>query len=319
MHSTTVPVPKLWHTGQAIVDIVMTIDELPTPGGDAIARSTSYEAGGGFNVMAAARRYGMPVVYVGKHGTGPMGDRVRDALVSEDIVLASEADPDGDNGFCVALIDEQGERTFISQVGVEGRVDEKTLGALSPAPADWVYISGYSLAYPDKADPLLDWLDTLDEAVSVVFDPGPLVTRIDRSPLQRLLPRITLWSSNADETRRWTGLADLSEGVASIAARLGESATVIVRDGPRGCWSRRLGKTRSVAGFATMAVDTNGAGDAHTGVLIAALTEGSSLPDACRRANAAAAMAVSRRGPATAAKREELERYLAEAVDPSGD
>ncbi|WP_204352944.1 PfkB family carbohydrate kinase [Salinicola peritrichatus] len=311
MNSTSVPIPRLWHTGQAVVDIVMTIDELPAPGGDTIAQSTSYEVGGGFNVMAAARRYGMPVVYAGKHGTGPMGDRVRDALVSEGIVLASAADPDGDSGFCVALIDEQGERTFISQVGIEGHVDHETLGALSPPPADWVYISGYSLAYPGKADPLLDWLDTLDETVSVVFDPGPLVARIDRSALQRLLPRITLWSSNADETRGWTGLADLSVGVEAIASRLAESATVIVRDGPRGCWLRRLGETWLVEGFSTVAVDTNGAGDAHTGVLIAALAEGSSLPDACVRANAAAAIAVSRRGPATAPTRTELEAFLA--------
>ena len=59
------------------------------------------------------------------------------------------------------------------------------------------------------------------------------------------------------------------------------------------------------------AVDTTGAGDAHAGVFLAALADGLSPADAARRANAAAALAVTRPGPATSPTRAELDAWLA--------
>lgn len=63
-------------------------------------------------------------------------------------------------------------------------------------------------------------------------------------------------------------------------------------------------------GFPVAAVDTTGAGDTHTGVFIAALAGGAGPAAAARTANAAAALAVTRRGPATAPGRAELARFL---------
>jgi len=60
-------------------------------------------------------------------------------------------------------------------------------------------------------------------------------------------------------------------------------------------------------------VDTSGAGDAHSGAFIAALAAGAADAAAARRANAAAAFSVTRRGPATAPTREELAQFLATA------
>jgi ribokinase len=59
------------------------------------------------------------------------------------------------------------------------------------------------------------------------------------------------------------------------------------------------------------AVDTTGAGDAHSGVFLAALAAGLTASDAARRANAAAALAVTRSGPATSPSRAELDQFLA--------
>jgi sugar/nucleoside kinase (ribokinase family) len=69
----------------------------------------------------------------------------------------------------------------------------------------------------------------------------------------------------------------------------------------------------AVPGFAVDVVDTNGAGDAHSGAFIAALAAGAGDTAAARSANAAAALSVTRRGPATAPTREELARFLATA------
>jgi sugar/nucleoside kinase (ribokinase family) len=66
-----------------------------------------------------------------------------------------------------------------------------------------------------------------------------------------------------------------------------------------------------VPGFPVRAVDTNGAGDTHGGVLAAALSRGDDVLDAARRANAAAAIAVTRWGPATAPTAAEIDAMLA--------
>lgn len=61
------------------------------------------------------------------------------------------------------------------------------------------------------------------------------------------------------------------------------------------------------------AVDTNGAGDCHAGVLCALLCEGVPLEEAVRCANAASALSVTRSGPATCPDRKEVERFLGRA------
>jgi sugar/nucleoside kinase (ribokinase family) len=59
------------------------------------------------------------------------------------------------------------------------------------------------------------------------------------------------------------------------------------------------------------AVDTTGAGDAHSGVFLAGLAAGLTVGEAVRRANAAAALTVTRAGAATSPTRTELDRFLA--------
>jgi sugar/nucleoside kinase (ribokinase family) len=58
------------------------------------------------------------------------------------------------------------------------------------------------------------------------------------------------------------------------------------------------------------AVDTTGAGDAHSGVFLAGLAAGLTVGESARRANAAAALAVTRAGAATSPSRAELDRFL---------
>ena len=50
--------------------------------------------------------------------------------------------------------------------------------------------------------------------------------------------------------------------------------------------------------------------DCHTGALIAARQAGASWPEACRRANAAAAIKITRRGPDTAPTTAEVDEFL---------
>jgi ribokinase len=301
---------RLVHTGQVILDLVMRVPGLPPVGGDVFAAHTDLLPGGGFNVMAAAARAGAEVVYAGGHGDGRFGDLARDALATEGITAALPPTPGTDTGICVVLVDGTGERTFVTGSGAESSVDAAALAAIPVTAADVVYVSGYSLLVPDKAAVLLDRLEALD-GPTVLVDPGPLVGEIDLAAWTRLLACTSILSTNAREARILTGSTDRWEASAKLALCLPPSAAVIVRDGAAGCLVIRDGTTTHVPGIPVEAVDTTGAGDAHCGVLAAELLRGADLADAANRANAAAALAVTRPGPATAPTRAEVDLLLA--------
>jgi len=303
-------VSRLIHTGQVIVDLVMQIDALPAPGGDVLAANALFAVGGGFNVMAAARRNRMHVVYAGGHGSGRFGDMARAALEKEGVEIAGSQVTGEDTGLCVALVDARAERTFVSHIGAEGVLERSVLDGLQVTQDDIVYVSGYSLMLADKATVLLAWLEQLPAGTRVAFDPGPLVDAIDAMLLERVLARVSIWTSNRVEASRFAKTEDLNAAFESIAARLPADALTVVRDGARGCEMRVMGQRDHVPGFRVDAVDTNGAGDAHTGVLLAMLASGADARTAAARANAAAALAVTRHGPATAPDADEIDAFL---------
>jgi sugar/nucleoside kinase (ribokinase family) len=304
--------PRLLHTGQVIIDLVMAVDQLPQIGGDVLAQSAAFEAGGGFNVMAAAVRNGLPVVYLGRHGSGRFGDLARQAMNAEGIHIGIQTPAQRDTGICVALTDASAERSFISYIGAEGEVTEEDLNSVAAEAGDYVYVSGYSLLHAGKAQALLDWTLALPEGISVVFDPGPLVESPDSPLMRALLPRIDVWTSNSVEALRFTGAADIAAALDRLAEHLPKDVLMVVRDGPQGCWIQQAGERRQVSGFAVKAVDSNGAGDAHAGVFVAGLAQGLNALEAALRANAAAALAVTRWGPATAPGAAEVDGFIRE-------
>ncbi|MGF6223568.1 PfkB family carbohydrate kinase [Pseudomonas frederiksbergensis] len=304
--------PKLLHTGQVMIDLVMAVDKLPQSGGDVLAQSARFEAGGGFNVMAAARRNGLPVVYLGGHGKGRFGDMAREAMTAEGIRIGIDQSTERDTGLCVALTEASAERTFISCIGAEGKLTAEDLASVPAEAGDFVYVSGYSLLHGGKAQALVNWVLDLPDGIKVVFDPGPLVGSPDAPLMKALLPRIDLWTSNRVEALRFTGATDIGEALNGLADHLSADALLVVRDGPQGCWISQRGNHQHVPGFKVVAVDSNGAGDAHAGVFVAGLAHGLSAIDAARRANAAAALAVTRWGPATSPGGAELDAFIRE-------
>ncbi|MGJ7516478.1 PfkB family carbohydrate kinase [Pseudomonas baetica] len=302
--------PKLLYTGQVIIDLVMAVDQLPQAGGDVLAQSASFEAGGGFNVMAAAQRNGLPVVYLGRHGTGRFGDLARAAMQAEGIRIGIAHPAERDTGLCVAITDASAERSFVSYIGAEGELTAQDLASVAAEAGDYVCVSGYSLLHVGKAQALVDWVLDLPSDVKVVFDPGPLVDSPDAPLMKALLPRIDLWTSNSVEALRFTGASQIDEALERMAEHLPTKVLMVVRDGPQGCWVSQGSERRHVPGFKVEAVDSNGAGDAHAGVFVAGLAQGLLPFDAARRANAAAALAVTRWGPATSPGTAEVDELI---------
>jgi sugar/nucleoside kinase (ribokinase family) len=341
---------RLLHLGNVVVDIVLEVPALPERGGDVLASGNGMTPGGGFNVMVAAARHGLRVAYAGAYGSGPFAALARAALADARIDVLQQPKAGIDTGFVVSIIDADGERTFVTSPGAEAALTAADLSAVRAAPRDAVYLSGYGLLYPTNQVALLDWLGRLGDGNLVVVDPGPLVHRIPPGVVDRVLSRADWWTCNAREAARMTGGQDPAAAASALAQRSaalraarpraarpraarsgaaqsgtgqpgsGQRGTgpehppggVLVRTGADGCLlCQRGGTAVHVPGFRVHAIDTNGAGDAHTGTFIAALAGGADEADAARTANAAAALSVTRRGPATAPSAAELARFLA--------
>ena len=313
---------RLVFAGEAIVDVVMRVHALPQRGGDALATSAEITAGGGFNVMAAAARQGLPVRYAGGHGTGQWGDVIRAALAAEGIGLLRPADQDRDTGFDVALVEPDAERTFVTHLGAEAVRGPRAWDAVRTEPGDAVYVSGYGLVPPESGPALGDWAASLPSDVLLFMDPGPLAAQIPAAVLDPVLARCDWLSCNHREAvlltntgPSGTGSAEPAGDPAGAARRLlarGAAANVLVRAGAAGCYVALLASSDAVHVRTpnVTAVDSTGAGDAHSGVFLAALADGLPPLGAAARANAAAAFAVTRHGPATSPTRAQLNAWL---------
>lgn len=310
---------RVIHTGQALVDVVIEVPDLPDRGQNVMATTVTDYAGGAVTVLVAAARFGADCVHAGAHGTGPHGDLIRHVLADEGVALSAPPVADHDTGICVVLIEPSAERTFVTTLGAEREITSRSLATSAPRPGDLVCVTGFSLALAQTGEPLLAWLRTLDEGVLVVLDPGSAFAGLSVSVRTEMLALTDVWSGNLDESVDiLTALGSPPEGTdlalvtASIAPFLRGDAITVVRDGAAGCAVRVDGQTVVVPGFPQTPVDTNGAGDTHTGALLAEVAAGTAWVQGCRRANAAAAIKVTRRGPATAPTSAEVDAFLAE-------
>ena len=311
--------PRLFTVGSILADIRLEVPHLPARGGDVIGTGAAFSAGGGFNILAAAARQGMACVFAGRHGSGPYGTRIRADLAAENILALLPPVADSDSGFCLVMVEPDGERTFVSSPGVEAALGGRRFADLDLRPGDTVFASGYDLAYPELGPAIAAWMESLPRSIRFVVDPGPLVADIPAPVMARIMPRATVWSMNRREAALLTGTAAFPAVRARLTPGLAPDALLILRDGEAGAWASESAGSLPVLVPSPVVrmVDSTGAGDSHAGVLIAALAAGLSPRAAIARANAAAAFSVTRPGPATAPDKRELDQFLAGATPPA--
>jgi sugar/nucleoside kinase (ribokinase family) len=302
--------------GGILVDVVMYVPHFPVPGGDVLASDALVATGGGFNILAAASRQGLPAAYLGPHGTGRFGNQIRADLAAEGIAVTREPSPEGDSGFCIGLVDDAAERTYATLPGVEGRLTATQVADIRLEPDDAVWLSGYELAYPHGPF-VASWFARLPERHRTFFDPGPVVAESDPALLGPVLARADWVSLNAEEACALTACSDAEHAIRAWSHVLPlPRAGLLVRDGARGCWLLDALHPADVRHVPVplppvTPTDTGGAGDCHLGTFAAALDRGDEPAAAARWANAAAALCVQRVGPATGPTYAEVASALA--------
>jgi sugar/nucleoside kinase (ribokinase family) len=296
-----------------MIDVVVKVAALPQKGLDEVATSRLVTAGGGFNALSAAARQGMSAIYLGQVGSGPFADIATAALREEGIHAPIPARTDVDLGLCLVLVEPDGERTFVTSPGAEGKLTANELSRVEVGDGDVLFMSGYDIVYDDIRDEVMTWLRTLPDAVALAFDPGPRVMDIPVKVIDEVLARTDWFLCNRHEAASLSHEDNVEKALRSLRERTGRQG-VVIRDGAEGCHlARPHDDTVHVPGVPSEAVDTNGAGDVHNGVFLAEVFSGTSALESLQRANVAASIAIGQLGPATCPRRDVVSARWASA------
>lgn len=290
--------------GAAVIDVIADAYALPWRGCDIELKQQGVNIGGcALNIAIALKRLGISSQNALPVGHGVWADIIRNAMAKQDLHSAVEAEA-GDNGWCLALVEPDGERTFMSFSGVENQWQPSWLDGLNVPKNSLVSLSGYQLASP-CGELLTRWLEGLQD-VTAFIDFGPRIADVPDALMARIMacgPIVSLNRQEAEIAAERFGFVVDTLG-AQWQQRFG--APLIVRHDKDGAAWYDGDASGVVPAFAATVVDTIGAGDSHAGGTLAGLAAGWTLPDAVLLGNAVAAWVVSHRGGDCAPTREEL-------------
>lgn len=292
--------------GSAVIDVIADAYALPWRGCDIELQQQSVNIGGcALNVAVALKRLGIEACNALPLGQGVWADIVRNNLALQGIESIIDTDK-GDNGWCLALVEPDGERTFMSFTGVENAWNDEWLARLPHQPNGLAYLSGYQLT-ASCAELLVSWLEASPE-VTALIDFGPRIADITPELFARIMACKPIVTLNRQEAEIIAEREQLPAEVSALGKAWLErwNAPLIVRQDKDGAWYFSAEASGHAAAFPAKVVDTIGAGDSHAGGVLAGLAVGKPLAEAVILGNAVASWVVSHRGGDCAPTAEEL-------------
>ena len=271
------------------MDLVTEVPHLPQPGETVLGRRFNrYPGGKGANQAVGAARLGAPTAMFGKVGTDSLADELLDKLAENGIDISRvEREISCSSGIASILVSEKGENVIACVPGANGRVDVSYVDDLLP-----VIVQAKVLLLQLEIP-----LATIDYLLRQLPVEGPMVI-LDPAPAQDLsslfLERIDILTPNSGELLAMTG----EDRVEVAAHRFLDRGVkrVICKCGAQGSYVIYHEHSYHSSPFQIDAIDTTAAGDAFNGALAVALAEGQSLREAVRWANAAGALAATKKG-----------------------
>lgn len=279
--------------GSFVMDNVAKMDKFPEAGQSVLGNDLELFPGGkGANQCVAIARLGGDVEMVGMLGNDANGETFRNILHTENIK--------SDHVFCC------NKSTAVAQV----QIDASGQNRICVIPS-----SNYAFGFDDleKVDSVLRntelvvlqlemRLDVTEEIIrrahrygaKVLLNPAPAV-KLEQS----VLAAVDYLTPNETELSILTDMpTDTDHDVIAAAETLLKSGVknIIATLGHRGALIVNAELSEIVDGYRVKAVDTVAAGDSFNGALAVALTEGKTLPQAVRFANAMGALTVQKNG-----------------------
>lgn len=263
--------------------------------------SGPYPSGAPAIFIDQAARMGAATQMIGGIGKDGFGQCVLDRLKADNVgTQGITVDPDLSTGTAFVSYYDDGNRDFIFHL-TNTASDHFTVpqGLLNPSET-FLHVSASSLGNAAMRAMIMDTVRAVDGAGgNISCDPNarPELMRDEsvKAALLEVMERSTcLMPSTSDLAFLFP---DLSEYAAVDHLLNAKADVIVIKRGARGATVVGQGERYDFDGHVVTEVDPTGAGDCFGGTFIGLLSQGATLRDAAEQANAAGALAVTRRGP----------------------
>ncbi len=282
--------------GSINMDLVCRVQSIPRPGETVLgADAMTIPGGKGANQAVAAAKLGATVHMVARVGDDDFGQRLLNGLRLHKVGARFVTVTEGvSSGVATITVDAKGENAIVVAPGANALLSPADIDAAEDLIASAAAVV-MQLEIPRKtvvhAIALCQRL-----GVRTILDPAPAPGK----PLPRAMYGVDIFTPNQSEAQTLAGeeqthpiSADRIDDPKQIGGRLlaRGAGAVVLKLGSRGAMILcRDGRIETIKPIKVKVVDTTAAGDAFTGALAVALSEGRSLPDATRFANIAGAL-----------------------------
>ena len=277
--------------GSINIDLVTYIDDLPGPGETVTGgRFESFPGGKGANQAAAAALAGATVEMFGCIGDDSFGDErvesLRAAGVSTENIIVKKGEH---SGIAQIIVDAQGGNLIAVAPGANFLFTPQDI-TFPEHPADETKIALFQNEIPQETtEAVIQECKKRKRVVLWNTAPAPR-----KKPTRETLESVDFLICNQPELESLAGKGDtenlarklLGWGVGNVVVTLGEEGSIFISD--EGSYYQ--------AAFSVKPVDTVGAGDCFCGAFACSLSFDMSVKESLRRASAAAALSVTRKG-----------------------
>jgi sugar/nucleoside kinase (ribokinase family) len=280
--------PRILVIGDVMTDVVVRPEGPLARGSDRRASISIQPGGSAANQAAWLASFGVAVDFVARVGLADVESetaRFREIGVAPHLV----GDPIHETGRLIALIDPDGERSFLTDRGANEALEASDIPDALIEGAALIHLSGYSFFALSARAAVLDVIRRAgDKAISIDPASAEFLRELGADTFLRLTQGAAILFPNAEEAAILASSDDPKTQRARLAAHY---PLVVVKRGAAGAEAVEGSRRWRVKAPQIKAVDTTGAGDAFVASFLAARLSGSDIQTALERAAAAGAAA----------------------------
>ena len=303
------PNPRILVIGSANMDIVFSMPRIPGKGESIICENYAYIPGGkGANAIVAAARLGADAVFCARIGNDEIGVKLIEAYKREKIdTRYIKTDKNAPTGLAAIFLEDDGSNRIAVYPGANLNLEIED-------------VENAFLSYPDAVMLQFEANPEAVAAATKFAEKQNIPVFIDAGPVRKdfpyeLLKNVEIISPNEVETAQITGINPSNADMCLQACMRLKSMTgakyAVLKLSDRGCCSYDGKSFEYTTSHFVEAADTTAAGDAFTAALTVEYMKTRNITAACKYANAAGALTVTKFGAMTSLPtKKEIENFI---------
>ena len=278
--------------GGIIIDQYVLVDAFPKRGQDTLILESFERVGGcAINVAQTIKNLGGTPLIVSQLGDDQRGREILQYMqtngFSQDAIRVVDNE---ETGYCMTIVESSGERTFLTKKGCESAFGFEMINSKWFDKLSSLYLTGYYLLDSVDHQQILSLIQQLkDRAVTVLFDPGPLVDQVQPETLCSVIQLADILTPNTDELQKIQQRLQISGSIYDWWFNNG-GRWLVEKKGSKGVdlWTKERERDHFSA-YPVKSVDTSGAGDSFAGGLLYGLYQSGDIQQAIKIASACGA------------------------------